>query len=96
MSEHIVRPAVYIRIFLTLMVLTAITVAVAFVDLGRASAVVALVIAMLKSLLVVLYFMHVRYSSRLTWLFISGGCFWLVILIVITMSDMVSRGWLAK
>ena len=63
------------------MVLTAVTVWVANLDLGRWNAIVALSIAVLKATLVVLYFMHVRYSSRLTWIFVGAGFFWLGILI---------------
>ena len=94
MSEHVVPVSVYYRIFLALMVLTAITVAAAYPDFGRFNAVIALTIAVTKATLVILFFMHVRYSPRLTWLVVSAGFFWLVILILLTMSDMVSRGWL--
>lgn len=102
MSEHIVQPRTYIIIFLALMVLTAVTVAVAFVDLDVTiggvkvplNPVVALVIATFKALLVILWFMHVRYSTRLTWIVVISGFFWLGILLVLTMSDYISRGWL--
>ena len=70
MSEHVVSRKVYFLIFGALMVLTAITVWVANLDLGRWNAIVALSIAVLKATLVVLYFMHVRYSSKLTWMFV--------------------------
>ena len=76
------------------MVLTALTVAASHVDLGRYNVVVALTIAVIKALLVILYFMHVRYSSRLTVVVLATGFFWLAVLIVLTMSDVVSRGWL--
>ena len=66
----------------------------AFFDLGVFNTPVALTIACTKALLVVLFFMHVRYGTRLTWVVVSAGFFWLGILIVLTMSDYLSRGWL--
>lgn len=93
MSDHVVPVRIYSAIFFTLMVLTAITVAVAFYDLGFLNTVVALLIACVKATLVVLFFMHVRYSSRLTWVFVVAGLFWLIILLVFLMSDYLSRSW---
>ena len=75
------------------MVLTAITVGVAFVNLGPLNFPVALSIAVLKATLVILFFMHVKYSSRLTKLIIAGGFFFLLVLFVLTMTDYLSRGW---
>ena len=94
MSGHVVPRRVYYAVFAALLVLTAITTAVAFVDLGPWNTVVALGIAFLKATLVALFFMHVKYSSRLTQVIVAGGLFWLAILIVLTLSDFVSRGWL--
>jgi cytochrome c oxidase subunit 4 len=94
MSEHVVPRRVYYAVFVALLVLTAITTAVAFVDLGPWNTVVALGIAFLKATLVALFFMHVKYSPRLTQIVVAGGLFWLVILIALTLSDFVSRGWL--
>ena len=94
MSEHVVPRKVYYAVFVALLVLTAITTAVAFVDLGPWNTVVALGIAFLKATLVALFFMHVKYSPRLTQVVVAGGLFWLAILIVLTLSDFVSRGWL--
>jgi cytochrome c oxidase subunit 4 len=95
MSEHIVSRKVYFAIFGALMVGTAATVAVAFIDLGgQLNTVLALTIAVIKATLVVLYFMHVRYSSRLTWVIVGSGLFWLGILFALTLSDYLSRGWL--
>jgi cytochrome c oxidase subunit 4 len=93
-TAHVVPIWGYATIFLALLALTFTTVYAAFIDLGPLNNVVALTIAMVKTLLVVLYFMHVRYSTRLTALTIAGGFFWLLILIGITMSDYASRGWL--
>jgi cytochrome c oxidase subunit 4 len=96
MSEHIVSKKVYYVIFGALMVLTALTVWVANIDLGseKLNTVVALAIAVTKAMLVVLYFMHVRYSSRLTWVVVAGGFLWLLIMVGLTMSDYLSRGML--
>jgi cytochrome c oxidase subunit 4 len=95
MSEHIVPKKLYYSIFIALMVLTGITVWVATIDLKAWNAIVALTIAVIKALLVVLYFMHVRYSSKLTWAFVGAGFFWLVILIALTLSDYFSRSWIS-
>jgi cytochrome c oxidase subunit 4 len=94
MSEHIVSKKVYFVIFGALMVLTVLTVWVANLDLGRLNTPVALAIAVTKAILVVLYFMHVRYSSRLTWVVVAGGFLWLLIMVGLTMSDYLSRGLL--
>ncbi|HYV05613.1 MAG TPA: cytochrome C oxidase subunit IV family protein [Blastocatellia bacterium] len=93
MSEHVVSRRIYFIIFGLLIVLTAATVWVATFDLGPLNAVVALSIAVLKATLVVLYFMHVRYSSKLTWVFVAAGFFWLAILLAFTFSDYATRGW---
>jgi cytochrome c oxidase subunit 4 len=95
MSEHIVHPRVYIGIFLILMVGTGLTVLAAFRDFpGPLNAVVALTIAVVKATFVILYFMHVRYSSRLVWLVIAAGLFWLAIMFALTISDYSTRSWL--
>jgi cytochrome c oxidase subunit 4 len=94
LSEHVVPRSVYFLVFGALMVLTATTTAVSFVDLGPWNTVVALGIAFLKATLVVLFFMHVKYSPRLTQITVGGGLLWLAILIFITLSDFMTRGWL--
>jgi cytochrome c oxidase subunit 4 len=94
MSEHIVQPRIYIAIFLALMVGTALTVLAAFYDFpGPLNAVVALTIAVVKATLVILYFMHVRYSGRLVWLVIIAALLWLMIMFAITFSDYWTRAW---
>jgi len=92
--SHIVPVKVYVGVFLTLLIMTAITTAVSGIDLGPWNTVVALGIAIFKATLVVLFFMHVKYSPRLTSTVILGGLFWLAILLVLTLSDFVTRGWL--
>jgi cytochrome c oxidase subunit IV len=95
MSEHIVHPRVYITIFLALLVGTGLTVFAAFYDFpGPLNAVVALTIAVVKGTLVILYFMHVRYSSKLVALVIGSALFWLAILFALTISDYSTRAWL--
>jgi cytochrome c oxidase subunit 4 len=86
---HIKR--VYVAVFLLLLVLTGLTVWVAYYDLGILSTWIAMTIAVTKGLLVVLYFMHVRYSSRLTWVVAGAGFLWLIILIALTLSDYRTR-----
>ena len=95
MSEHIVSAKIYLVIFAALLVMTGVTYEVSLLDLGRLNVIVALTIAVIKAVLMVLYFMHVRYSSRLTWVVVVSGFFWLAILIALTMSDYLTRpeGW---
>ena len=95
MSVHIVPIRVYIIIFATLMGLTAATILVSYHDLGALNNVVALMIAVTKATLVILYFMHVRYSPSLTKLVAAGSFLWLIILLSITMADYISRDWLS-
>ncbi len=93
MSGHVSPIKLYIGIFLTLMVLTAVTIMVAYVNLGPWNKVVALGIASFKATLVVLYFMHVKYASRMTKLIVVTGFFFLAILLGETMVDYSSRTW---
>lgn len=96
MSEHIVPPRVYYTIYVILMICTGLTVGVAYVDLahiwGPLNTVAALAIALFKAVLVVLFFMHVKYSARLTWAVIAGGLFWLMLLFTI-IADYLTRAW---
>jgi cytochrome c oxidase subunit 4 len=93
-EHHIHSERFYVQIFAVLLALLVVTVAAAYLDLGFLSVVVAITIAVVKAVLVVLYFMHVRYSSRLTWVFAGAAFFWLVILLALAMSDYLSRDWL--
>jgi cytochrome c oxidase subunit 4 len=94
MTEHIDSIRTYTLVLLALLVLTAVTTLVAFVDLGAFSVVVALAIAVCKMLLVALFFMHVRHSTKLTKLVVLGGLLWLAILLMLTLSDFTTRGWI--
>ncbi len=93
MSGHISPTSSYYSIFGALMVLTAVTVGAAFTDLGSLNFPVAIAIAITKATLVVLFFMHVKYSSRLTKLVVSTSLFFLLVLFGLTLTDYLSRGW---
>ncbi|HTD21586.1 MAG TPA: cytochrome C oxidase subunit IV family protein [Terriglobales bacterium] len=98
-SEHIVSVWLYLAIFATLLVFTGVTAVVAFIDLSanigghvvNFNPLVALAIAIFKATLVILFFMHVKYSSRLTKIVVGAGVFWLLILLSLTMTDYLSR-----
>lgn len=93
MSAHVAPKSVYYLVFLALIVGTGLTVLAAFFDMGVMNNVVMLSIASIKATLVILFFMHVRWGTRLTWVVVASGFFWLLILFGLTMSDYVSRGW---
>ena len=92
MSEHVDTIKTYSAVWLTLLILTGVTTAVAYVDLGAFSVVVALTIAVVKMLLVALFFRHVRHSTKLTKLVLLGGLLWLGILLAFTLADVWTRG----
>ena len=92
-DHHIVPTRVYYTIFAVLMFCTYLTVQIAFFDLGALNTIAALGIAVFKATLVVLFFMHVKYSSRLTWAVVLGSIFWLGILLALTMGDYLTRVW---
>jgi cytochrome c oxidase subunit 4 len=93
MSGHLVPVKVYVVVFLSLIGLTALTTAVAFLDLGPLNTVVALAIAVGKMLLVAFFFMHLKYAHGLTRIVVLAGFFWLAILIALTLSDELTRHW---
>jgi len=90
-SEHIVSPKLYVVIFFSLMVFTLLTVFAATRDFGRWNIVIALVIATIKASLVILFFMHGKYSARRTKLVIVAGFFWLAIMLGLTLADYSTR-----
>jgi cytochrome c oxidase subunit IV len=92
--HHVAPKLLYYAVFGALIVGTALTVLVAKFDLGALNNVVMLTIAITKATLVVLYFMHVRWGSRLTWVIVASSFFWLLIMFTFTMMDYMSRGWL--
>lgn len=91
--QRLSRP-LYYGIFLALLLLTGLTVGVAFLNLGPFNALVALAIAGGKAALVILFFMHVRYGNRLIWLCVGAGLFWFGILLTFILADYLSRAWL--
>jgi cytochrome c oxidase subunit IV len=93
MSGHVAPKSMYIGVWIALLAGTILTVLAAEVDLGAMNNVVMLLIACTKALLVILFFMHVRWSSRLTWVVAASGFFWLLILFGLTMQDYETRGW---
>ncbi len=95
-DQHHVSPvSLYIGVFLTLMVMTGVTVGAAYVDMGFLNLPVAVAIACFKATIVILYFMHVKYSSQLVKVTACTGFFFLIILFGITMSDYMTRDLLA-
>jgi cytochrome c oxidase subunit IV len=91
-SKPVVSVSTYALVFAVLLGLTALTTTVAFFDLGGGlNNVAAITIAVCKAMLVILYFMHVHYSDKLTWVFAAAGFFWLLILIGGTMDDVLTR-----
>ena len=93
-SVHVSPLITYLKIFVFLMVLSTLTVVAAFVNLGVLNPIVAMAIAGLKAALVILYFMHVKYSSRLTKLTVVLSLFFVAILFAETLMDYATRGWL--
>jgi cytochrome c oxidase subunit IV len=94
MSEHIVSRKLYWTIWIVLICLTGLTAWIATVDLGPFNTVVALLIATIKATIVVLFFMHVKYTSeKLTKMVIAAAMFWLFILLSLSMADYTTRLW---
>jgi cytochrome c oxidase subunit 4 len=94
MMHPLVPRHVYYRVYGILLGLTLLTVGVAYLDLGPLNVVVALGIAVGKAVLVMLFFMHLRYSTRLTWVVAAAGVVWLAHLLIFTLTDYLTRGWL--
>jgi len=93
-KEHTVSLGTYLLIGTTLLVLTVATTLIAFVNLGPFNAAVALTIATIKALLVILFFMHVKYTSeKMTGAVVVAGFFFLAILLALSMSDYLTRAW---
>jgi cytochrome c oxidase subunit IV len=96
MAEHTLPRRTYYTIYAILMVCTYLTWQIAYFDLGSFNAVAALAIAAFKAVLVILFFMHMRDSPRLTSAVVMSGLFWLGILLALTMSDYLTRGWMTR
>lgn len=91
-THHVMSVGTYLAVFAALLILLAITVGVSFLDLGVFSRIVAVTIAAIKAGLIFTYFMHLRYSQRLVWVFAGIGFSWFVLMFVITMGDYIARG----
>jgi cytochrome c oxidase subunit 4 len=96
MTEHVTPVRTYALVFVALVILTITTVVVSKIELGEFNFVVAMTIAVMKGSLVVWFFMHVRYSTSLTRLFVFSGFLWMAILIVFVLSDYFTRGWINR
>jgi cytochrome c oxidase subunit IV len=95
MAETVVSKKTYIVVWAALMCLTALTGAVSYINLHQWSAPIAMAIAALKAVLVALFFMHLRYErQKVIWAWVVAGVFWLSILLVLSMSDYLTRGFL--
>lgn len=92
-EHHVVTPGVYIAVFFTLLFFTGLTVVAAYINLGIFNPVVALAIASTKAVIVVLFFMHVKYQSKLIKMTVGAGFFTFLVLITMTLSDYISRSW---
>jgi cytochrome c oxidase subunit 4 len=92
-AHHIVSPKVYVVILIALLVGTALTVWASFIDLGFWNPIIALAIATAKATLVVLFFMGVKYSTKLTKLTVGAGIFTFLTLVSMTLADYISRAW---
>lgn len=93
-EHHVVGKGVYFGVFAALILLTWVTAGVATIDLGRLNIFVALAIALFKASLVVMFFMHVKYGTRLTKMIIMCGIYWLFLLLFIVMMDIWTRSWM--
>jgi cytochrome c oxidase subunit 4 len=92
-GAHIIPRRTYFLIYGVLLLGTYLTWQIAYFDLGPLNTIAALAIAVVKAVLVVLFFMHVKYSTRLTWVVVLGSVFWLGILLALTMGDYLTRAW---
>ena len=93
LDHHIVTPFQYMLVFGTLLLFTGITVGAAYIELGVLNPIVALGIASFKAVVVILFFMHVKYQSRLIKMTVGAGFFTFLVLITMTLSDYISRAW---
>jgi cytochrome c oxidase subunit IV len=93
MSEHKIQPSTYGLVFVALIALTGLTVGLGGVDLGPLHTAVCLAVASTKAALIILIFMHVLYSPRMTWVVVTGTLLFLAILLLLTITDYLTRGW---
>ncbi len=94
MSEHIVPVRVYLKVWLALLILLGATIGLAYVPLGHMHIVMAIAIAFAKAILIVLFFMHVKYKAKIIWVYVTAGLFWLGIMFTLALGDYLTRSWL--
>ena len=92
-AHHVVSPRVYIVVFLCLLVFTGLTVGASYIEMGVFNPIAAIGIACIKMVLVILFFMHVKYTTKLTMLTVASGFFMFGVLISMTLADYISRAW---
>ena len=101
-THHVIEPIVYYKVFGVLTILFILTVVAALFDVSKmmnwppANIIIALIIAVIKAAVVVLYFMHVKYASRLTQMFAGAALLWLVVMFAFTFADYFSRSWIPQ
>jgi cytochrome c oxidase subunit 4 len=93
METHSVSVRTYVIIYALLMFLLLVTVGAAYIDLGALNIVVAMAIAVTKAALVIIFFMHVKYSPKLIWLFAGLGFAWIILLLAFPFADIWTRSW---
>lgn len=92
-EHHIIGPKIYLRVYITLLIFTGLTVWAAFIDLHIFNPIIAVAIACIKAVIVILFFMHVYFQSKLIKLTVVSGFLTFLILITMTLSDYISRAW---
>jgi cytochrome c oxidase subunit 4 len=93
-DQHVTAVSTYLKIFGALMVLTLLTVAAAFGNFGMLNTFIAITIAVIKATLVALFFMHLKDSARIIWVVAGAGVIWMMVMICLTMTDLIGRGWI--
>ncbi len=93
-QAHVLSIRTHLVVYFALLGLLVLTIAVAYVDLGPVGLAVAMAIAVTKAVIIMLYFMHVKFSSPLIWIFAGASFFWLFFLAILSFNDYLSRGWL--
>ncbi len=96
MSDAVIERKTYFFVWAVLLALLGVTVGVAYIHLGWVNPVVALSIAVIKAVVIMLYFMHLRHSARLVWVFVGAGFAWLGIMFVLSLGDYLARSYLPK
>ena len=96
MSEHIVAKKTYVFVWMSLLILLGLTVAVSYIRLGWLNAVAAVGIAVTKAVVIIMFFMHVRYNRHLVWIFVCAGFFWLSILFALSFGDYLTRIYMPR